>query len=442
MSEIFRAYDIRGIYPSQLNEDLAYRIGRAFVTFLKVKKVVVGRDARHSSAKLHRALIRGIIDQGARVIDIKLCSTPMFYFASRKAQSSIMITASHLPKKYNGFKLCREKAIPISKKDGLKQIQKLVEKNSFKKARKGKVIHKNILIAFVRFNLKFFKGKKQLKVVLDAGNGMSGYTLPRIFEQIDALELILQHCNLDFSFPNHIPDPLKFETLKALQKRVRKEHADFGLATDGDGDRCVFVGEKGQIISPDLAVALLAQQLLKQHSGAKIMYDVRCSQIVKETIEREGGKAIMSRVGHSFIKKKMRKEKILFAGELSGHLYYQANNYTESPSISTALLINLLAETGQPLSALVKPLRKYYHSGEINRKVKDKDKIIKKVEKKYRQKAKKTLYLDGLSMYFKDWWFNLRESHTEDLLRLNLEAKSKKLMEIKKDELLQILRSS
>jgi phosphomannomutase len=451
MTGIFHAYDIRGVFPSELNEEIAYRVGRAFVTFLKTKSVVVGRDARISSNKLYHSLIKGINDQGANVINIGLCTTPLFYFASRKAQSSIMVTASHLPKQFNGFKLCREKAIPISGKDGLKQIEKLVDNNKFKtQQKKGKVSHKNPLEEFIRFNHKFFKKNNQesinkkikvIKIVLDSGNGMSGYTFPKVVKTLNSIKLIVQYPKIDFSFPNHVPNPLKFFTLKDLQKRIIKERADFGLSTDGDGDRCTFVDETGKIISPDIATALLAQQLLKQHPHAKIMYDVRCSKVVKETIEKHGGKAIMSRVGHSFIKSKMRLNKVIFAGELSGHMYYSANNFTESPIISTALITNLLNETGQSLSSLVKPLRKYYHSGEINRKVKDKEKIIKTIEKKYKQKAQKTLHLDGLSMYFKDWWFSLRTSHTEDLLRLNLEANSNKLMQKKKQEILRIIKS-
>ena len=452
MTGIFHAYDVRGVFPSQLNEKIAYQIGRAFVTFMKTKSVLVGRDARISSIKLYRALIKGITDQGASVIDIGLCTTPLFYFASRKAQSSIMITASHLPKQFNGFKFCREHAIPISEKDGLKQVEKLTNNNDFKiSKKKGKISHTNPMAEFVRFNHKFFKKQstpknnkikitKKIKIILDSGNGMSGYTFPKAVKNLKFIKLIVQHGKLDFSFPNHIPNPLMFFTLKDLQKRVIKEKADFGVATDGDGDRCTFVDEKGKVISPDLTTALIAIQLLKQHPHAKIMYDVRCSKVVPEIIKKHGGKAIMSRVGHSFIKKKMRTNKIIFAGELSGHMYYSANNFTEGPIISVALITNLLNDSKQPLSSLVKPLRKYYHSGEINRKVKDKTKIIGNVEKKFKSKAQKTLHLDGLSMYFKDWWFSLRESHTEDQLRLNLEANSSKLMQEKKRDILKMIK--
>lgn len=439
--EIFKAYDIRGIYPTQLDENLAYKIGRAFVVFTKAKQVLVGRDARRSSPALFKALAKGITVQGADLIDIGLCCTPMFYFASRNAQASVMLTASHNTKEYNGFKLCREKALPISEDDGIKEIQTLVEKNQFLKAsKKGKIITKDIRPDFIRHNLKFLKKQKKLKIVLDAGNGMGGYILPLILKEIKTVDFIPLYCKVDLSFPNHEANPLKSATLLDLQKKVQQEKANFGIATDGDADRCVFVDEQGRIISSDLTVALIAQELLVSNNSATIMYDVRCSKIVKETIEKAGGKAVMSRVGHSFIKKQMREKKVIFAGELSGHLYYQENNYTESVFISVALIMNLLSAKGVTLSSLINPLRKYFSSGEINVKVEDKDKKIKDVEEHYKEKAQKVLNIDGLSMYFSSWWFNLRKSNTEPLLRLNLEADSKELMEEKRNEVLMIIK--
>lgn len=438
--EIFKAYDIRGIFPTQLDKSLAYKIGRAFVVFTKAKQVLVGRDARSSSPALFKALARGITMQGAELIDIGLCSTPLFYFASRNSPASIMVTASHNPKQYNGFKLCREKALPISWDDGIKEIQNLVEKNQFfKVSTTGKIITKDIRPGFIRHNLEFLRKQKKLKIVLDAGNGMGGYILPLIFKKIKTVDFIPLHCKVDLSFPNHEANPLNWATLQDLQEKVRQENADLGIATDGDGDRCIFVDEQGEIISSDLTVALIAQELLARNKGAIIIYDVRCSQIVKETIEKAGGQALLSRVGHSFIKKLMREKEALFAGELSGHLYYRENNYSESVFISAALIMNLLSSKGVSLSTLVRPLRKYFSSGEINTAVKDKDKKIKDIEKHYKEKAQEILNLDGLSMYFKGWWFNLRKSNTESLLRLNLEADSKELMEEKREEILRLL---
>lgn len=442
MAEIFKAYDIRGVYPKELNEDTAYKIGRAFVDFFCVKSAVIGRDGRSSSPKIFEALAKGITEQGADVIDIGLCSTPMFYFGSRDAEASIMVTASHNPKEYNGFKLCGEKAFPISEENGIKDVKRIVESNKFKKAeRKGKIIKKDIMADYVKHNLRFLKTKNKFKIVLDAGNGMCGYTFPKILENVKNIELVKLYCNIDFSFPNHEPNPLKFETLHDIQKRVVKEKADLGIATDGDGDRCVFIDEKGEIISSDLATALIAEEMLKDHHGATILYDLRSSKIVKEVIEKNGGKAVMCRVGHSFIKKQMREEKSLFAGELSGHMYYRDNNYTESTFISLAEILNLISEKNKPLSELVKPLKKYSASGEINSEVKDKDAKLLEIEKMYKDKAIEILHLDGLSMYFKGWWFNLRKSNTEPLLRLNLEADTRKMMEEERDEVLRLINS-
>lgn len=442
MSGIYKAYDIRGIYPEQLDENMAKKIGQAFVELFKIKSVVVGRDARLSSPKMFKALAEGIIKQGADVIDIGLCSTPMFYYGSKDAEASIMVTASHNPKEYNGFKMCKEKAFPISEENGINEVEKLVKQNNFKKStKKGRIIQKNIMDDYIAHCTSFLKTKKNFKVVLDAGNGMCGYTFPKILKGVKNVELVKLYCELDFTFPNHESNPLKFETLVDLQKKVREENADLGIATDGDGDRCLFIDEKGEIISPDLATVLIAEELLKESPKSTILYDLRSSKIVKEMVEKKKGKALMCRVGHSFIKKQMREEKAIFAGELSGHLYYQANNYTESSFISLALILNLLSEENKKLSELVSPLKKYFASGEINSEVDDKDAKMEEIEKKYSEGSKEVKHLDGLSMYFKDWWFNLRKSNTEPLLRLNLEADTKKLMEQKRDELLKAVRS-
>ena len=428
---IFKLNDIRGRYPYELGEEIAYKIGRAFVLFSKSKQIVVGRDARKSSLSLFKSLTKGIMDQGADVIDIGICSTPMFYFGAQKSHASIMLTASHLTQEYNGFKLCGENVEPISKE--LKRIEQLIKKN-FKSSSKGKIIKKNILNEFINHNLKFFKTKKKLKIVLDAGNGMSGYTLPKIFSKLKNVKLIKQYCDIDFSFPHHIANPLKLETLRALQRRVVEEKADLGIATDSDGDRIAFVDEHGEIIGSDLITALIASNLLKQHKRAKILYDVRCSKAVEEVIKENKGKSIIWKVGHSLIKEKMRKEKVLFAGELSGHMYYKDNNYTESSFITTALVMNMLDE---PLSALIAPIRRYYQSGEMN--FEAGEGILKKIEAKFKKGAVKIMKLDGLSIYFDSWWFNLRKSGVEDLVRLNIEAHDEHLLIEKREELLNVL---
>ncbi|MBW2977232.1 phosphomannomutase/phosphoglucomutase [Candidatus Woesearchaeota archaeon] len=436
---IFKAYDIRGIFPDQLNEDIAYNIGRAFVVFLDVKEVLVGRDGRLSSPQLFEALAKGITDQGANVVDIGLCSTPMFYFAAAKAKSSIMVTASHNPKEYNGFKFCRENAIPISYDTGIKDVEEIVMKKEFPEAgEKGKITKKDVIGDFIKHNISFVKTDKKFKIVVDAGNGMGSFTFPKIFEKL-SFEFIPMYCEMDFNFPNHEANPLKFETLKDLQKKVVEEKADLGLALDGDGDRCLLIDEKGNIISCDLTTALIGKQLLKTNPGARILYDLRSSKIVPEFVEANGGKATMCRVGHSFIKKQMRDEDALFAGELSGHFYYKDSFFTESSFATLAITLNMLAEENKQLSELIEPLKKYFQSGEINSEVDDKETKMKKLEEKYSD-AEKILHLDGVSVYYKDWWFNVRASNTEPLLRLNLEADTKELMEEKRDEILKLIR--
>ncbi len=440
IAEIFKAYDVRGIYPSELNEEIAYKIGRAFVTFLKTKEVVVGRDGRLSSPKLFEALAKGINDQGANVINIGLASTPMLYFGAAKSKASIMVTASHNPKEYNGFKFCRENVIPISGDTGIQDIKQLVEKNEFEEAEKGTITKKDIMQDYIKHNLKFVKTDKPFKIVVDSGNGMGSFTFPKIFKKLP-FTFIPLYCEMDFNFPNHEPNPLKYETLKDLQKKVVEEKADLGIALDGDGDRCGVIDEKGNIITADLITALVGKEMLKIHPGSTIMYNLICSKVVPEVIEAEGGKPSICRVGHSFIKKQMRDEDAVFTGELSGHFYYKDNFFTESSFITTAKLLNLMAHENKPLSELVEPLKKYFKTEEINSDVADQEAKMKELEEHYKD-ADKILHLDGVSVYYKDWWFNIRPSHTEPLLRLNLEANTKKLMEQKRDEVLKIIRAN
>jgi phosphomannomutase len=440
---IFKAYDVRGIYPSELDEELAYKIGRAFVTFLKVSNVVVSQDMRESSKSLKKELIRGITDQGADVIEVKgLCSTPRSYFACwfLKSPGSIMVTASHNPGKYNGFKFTREKAIPISGDTGIKDIEKLVLRNRFKDVKKkGIVVKKDITNDYKKHILRFIDVKKikPLKVVIDAGNGMGGKDMELVLDKLP-LKVVRMYFKPDGSFPNHEANPLKEENLIDIKKRVKEEKADFGIAIDGDADRVFFIDENSETIPADFITCLIAEDILKKNKGGKVLYDLRSSWVVKEVIEKNGGKAGMSKVGHSFIKEQMRKEKAVFAGELSGHFYFKDNSYTDSGVIAALKVIQIISEKGKRLSELVKPLRKYYASGEINSEVKDKEGKIKELAKRY--KDGKISWLDGIRVDFDDWWFNVRPSNTEPLLRLNLEAKSKELMEEKRDEVLGVIR--
>ena len=445
---IFKAYDIRGVYPSELNEEIAYKIGRAFVSFLHCKEVVVGRDARSCSPQLFEALADGITDEGSDMIDIGLSTTPMLYYAGHGREAAIMITASHNPKDHNGFKMCRRDSIPVSGDTGIKEIESLAGKNMFSKKTKGKIIKKDILDEYIDFNLglmdrmakdKLKRLPKKFTVVLDAANAMGSLDHPKVYEKLGC-RLIKLYCDLDMTFPNHEANPLKHETLAVLQKTVVENKADFGVAVDGDADRCVLVDEKGGIVSADLLTALIGKHIMEKHPAAKILFDLRSSMAVKETIEKAGGKAIMCRVGHAFIKKQMKEEDALFAGELSGHFYYKEHFTTESTILTVLKAIEIMLEENKPLSELIKPLRKYYQSGEINFAVKDKEAKINELEQLFgRQKNAEVSHLDGISIDFGGWRLNVRPSNTESLLRLNIEAKTKEKMEEMKEKLSSIL---
>ncbi len=440
---IFKAYDVRGVYPTELNEELAYKVGRAFTSFLKVDKAAVSQDMRDSSESLKKALVRGITDQGADVIDVEgLCSTPRHYFACwfLKTKGSIMVTASHNPGKYNGFKFTRQEAIPISGDTGIKDIERLVIKNRFKEPKKkGSIIKKDITLDYKKHILNFIDIKKikPLKVVIDAGNGMGGADIELVLDKLP-IKAVKMYFKPDGSFPNHEANPLNEENLRDIKKRILSEKADFGIALDGDADRVFFIDENSEVIPADFITCLIAEEYLKRNRGEKVLYDLRSSWVVKEVIERNGGKPGMSRVGHAFIKEQMRREEAVFAGELSGHFYFRDNFYTDSGIVAALKVIQIISEKGKRLSELVRPLRKYYASGEINSEVEDKEGRMKELAEIY--KDGKVSWLDGIRIDFNDWWFNVRPSNTEPLLRLNLEAKSKKLMEEKRDEVLKIIR--
>lgn len=434
---IFRAYDIRGTYPLTINAKVAYLIGRAFVEFLKKQspQIVVGRDNRLSSPPLFKSLTRGLVDQGARVIDIGLSTTPMLYWACGfyGYDGGINITASHNPKEHNGFKLVRERAVPISGETGLKQIYNLT-KQSFIRPKKGKIIKKKVLRDYLNFNLKKFSfgDFKRLKIVVDTANAVPGILTPELKKRFP-FKIFPLFEKLDGNFPNHPPDPLIKKNLRFLQREVKKKKADLGVAIDGDGDRVIFVNEKSRAVSGDLITAFLADLILKEELGVKILYDIRSSRIVPEVIKKNGGRPIVWRIGHSFIKEKMRKEKILFAGEFSGHYYLQEHYFSEAPLFVILKIGERIWQTEKSFSELIKPFKKYFHSGEINFKIKAKEKILKLLERKY--KKGKISKIDGLRIDFRDWWFLARPSGTEDLLRLVVEAKTKKLMEKRKKEL-------
>ena len=437
MSGIFKAYDIRGIYPTEINENVAYAIGRAYVEFTKARKVVIGRDMRPHSEEMFRGISRGIMDQGADVIDLGLSSTPQSYFANGtlKADGSVMITASHNPGEWNGFKLCRAEAVPISGVTGIMDIQQIAEARSWSEPeRKGELSAYDIGPEYGAFLRSFAKVDRKLKVVVDYANAMGSYEIAGIKE---LFEIIPLYEELDGSFPSHEANPLKLDTLDAIRAKVKECGADFGAAFDGDADRCGFIDDRGEIIPMDLFTALIAQDILSR-GPATVLYDLRSSRAVPECIRDNGGKAIRSRVGHAFIKAQMRENDAVFAGELSGHYYFKQNFTAESQGLAMIMLANLICAKNQPLHTLVAPLRKYFSSGEINSKVADVRPILDTIRKKY---ADGNMFeLDGISSEYEKWWFNVRASNTEPLLRLIVEADTKELMEEKRDELLGIIR--
>ena len=439
MVGIFKAYDIRGIYGDTLTDDIAFRIGRAFATFLKSRKVVVGMDMRPHSKPLFDALARGLTLQGADVINIGLCSTPMSYFANGKlgADGSIMITASHNPGEWNGFKICREGATPISGATGIADIEQLVKTGHFAPAaaKPGTVSTFDIIPQYAAHIRQFADIRRPLRVAVDFANAMGIYEA-KVLDGLIRIDPLFD--TLDGTFPNHEANPLKLDTLEPLQEKVRKGGHDFGVAFDGDADRAGFVDERGEIIPMDIITALIAETILQKEKGP-VFYDLRSSWAVREVIEEGGGKPMMSRVGHAFIKKQMREAGAIFAGELSGHYYFRQNYFAESSSLAALMIANLVSQSDKPLSEHVRPIQRYFGSGEINSEVKNVQAVFDHLKSKY--KDGRMIELDGLSIEFDDWWFNVRPSNTEPLVRLNLEAKNAPLMQKKRDEVLAVIRA-
>lgn len=444
MAHPFKAYDVRGIYGKDINEELAYKIGRAFVQYTGAKTVAVGMDMRDSSVPLSESLIRGMIDSGSDVFNIGLASTDMLYFASihLATDGAIQVTASHNPKEYNGFKFTRANAIPIGLESGLSDIETLVNANNFPEiTKKGKVERINLLDEFVKFMHSFVDPKKlrPLSVVIDAGNGMGGLIMPKLFEG-SPLKITPMFYELDGNFPNHEANPLEEKNRIALENKVREIKADLGVGLDGDVDRAFFVDGNGKFCSGDFILGLLAKEVLKQHPGSLIAYDVRCSRFVTDTVSKLGGKSIMGKVGHAYAKLLMRETGAEFGGEVSGHYYFKYKNaYFDSGNLTTLVLLKVLSDYNISLEEAMEETENYYISGEINRKVKDPDGKIVAVLEKYKNKAEQVLNIDGISLVSKNWWANIRKSNTEPLLRLNCEAYNKKEMEELRDDILGII---
>jgi phosphomannomutase len=440
---IFKAYDIRGVYGRDLDDDTFYRIARAYAQFTGAKRVVVARDCRKSSDALFAAFAQGLVDEGADVLDIGLASTPMSYFANTflKADGSVMITASHNTREWNGCKLCRAGAVPISGATGIKDIEGIFSTiNTYDPpSGVGEITKVDVSKEYAAHAREFAHLAHPLHVAMDFANGM-GIAESASFAgtplTYDAL-----YGEYDGDFPHHDANPLHTETLADLQKVLRDNPGKyaFGVAFDGDADRVGFLDEKGEIIPMDFTTALIAQDLLQTSPGSACFYDLRSSKVAAETIAAAGGRPMMSRVGHSFIKAQMRENDAIFAGELSGHYYFKANSTAESSSMAVFALANIVSRAGKPLSELVAPLRKYSQSGEINSQVSDAAAVLVKIKALYPDNFE----LDGVSVDRWDsegWWFNVRMSNTEPLVRLNLEAKTPDLMASKRDAMLSIIR--
>ena len=445
---IFKAYDVRGLYPSEINEDAARQIGRGFVAYLGAKRIAVSRDMRLSSPSVAAAFIEGATEQGADVVDYGMMGTDMMYFAVARDEhdGGVQITASHNPKEYNGIKMVSKGAFPLSGDAGIGDIRDMLASGTVPppSAARGTVTQRNVLDDYVRHVLSFIdiSKVKPFNVVLDAGNGMAGLVAPRLFEHLPCKVTTLCF-EVDGTFPNHEANPLIEENRRHIVERVIADKADIGIAWDGDADRCFFIDGSGEFIAGDFVTALLAEAFLLKHPGAKIVYDVRASYAVKDTAAKYGGTALMNRVGHAFFKQRMREEQAIFGGEVTGHYYFRDYFYADNGFIPALLILELMSIKGQTLRELLAPLRaKYFISGEINTKLSDMSLIPAKLDLLSSTYSSGRVYsLDGISAEFDDWHFNVRASNTEPMLRLNLEATTQALMEQKRDEVLAIIRS-
>lgn len=441
-TSIFKAYDIRGLFPDQLQPDVMYAIGLAFVTHLAPREVLIGRDARPSSQLLFDALSAAIQSLGVNVVDIGECSTPLFSYAmgEGKFESGIMITASHNPAQFNGLKLCKKHGEPISGEDGLPQILDIIRSNAFatpteKKGACQIMDFSEKYIQYLSEHIPVSNNSSSISVVVDYGNGMASTTFPIILSR-NGLRAVHLYADIDCTFPNHEANPIKEENLQHLQESVRANNADIGLAFDGDGDRVGFVDEKGSFVSGDTITALIAQDLLQRNPGEKILYDVRSSLDIRECIERHGGIPLVAKAGHSLIKKRMIEENILFGGEKSGHYFFRSNRFCDNAELAALQVFSIMSRTGKKLSELVSSIKSRVSSPEINFEVEDKESALLHVERMFSPGAEQISHLDGLTIEHEYWRFNLRKSNTENLLRLNVEAATQDIL----DEKIEVIR--
>jgi phosphomannomutase len=445
--DIFKAYDIRGLVDGELSPDFAFAVGLAFARFLEIERepstVIIGEDMRPSSPELAEAFSAGVTSNGTNVIRIGLASTDMLYFAAgSKNLPGAMFTASHNPAEYNGIKLCLSGARPIGKETGLLTIEKFVRAGVPVAMRPpGVESNEDLLGAYADYlhGLVSFKGNRSLKIVIDAGNGMAGYTAPAIFERLGA-QITPLYFELDGNFPNHEANPIDPKNLRDLQKSVLENKADIGLAFDGDADRCFLVNEKGQAVDPSLLTSLIASRELAKHPGATIIHSLISSRAVVEVINESGGVPVRSRVGHSYIKALMAQTGAVFGGEHSGHFYFKDFWRADSGALAALHALAALGESDKTISELLSPFQRYVASGEVNSRVEDVTSVIQKIKEKYEILPEYSIdELDGLTISSATWWFNIRASNTEPLLRLNVEADTALNMASHRDELLALI---
>ncbi len=442
--KVFKAYDVRGIYPDELDEAGAYAIGRAYVEEFEPRTLAVGRDMRLSSPSMADAVTRGAADAGADVVDVGLVGTEMLYFAvgDLDLEGGVMVTASHNPKEYTGMKIVRRGALPVGGDSGLMEIRtRAMSGARHETGSRGAIRQEDIWPAWVDAVLSFVdvESVKPVRVVIDAANGMAGVMLPPVLERLP-IAAVPYFFEPDGSFPNHEPNPLLPENREFIVKKVTEEGADLGVAFDGDADRCFFVDDTGEFVPGDFVTALLAESILAKEPGAKILYDVRASWAVPETIEAAGGTPLVNRVGHAFFKHRMREEGAAFGGEVSGHYYFRDFSRADSGVIPFLLMLELVSKRGQKLSEILAPYRqRYFITGELNTPVADVALKLQELKERFGPEGNVS-HLDGLSVDAKDWHMNVRPSNTEPLLRLNLEALSPELMERKRDEVLAVIR--
>jgi phosphomannomutase len=437
--EIFKAYDIRGPYPEDLNESAAYLIARAFAQILNARKVVVGYDTRTSSPKLFDSFVRGLVEEGVEVHVIGLASTPYLYFAVNQADydGGVNITASHNPAQYNGLKLTKARGLSLSAASGLRDILKLIQQGiPDRKVPPGQVVQKDYSSIYLD-SICRNRVIGNFKVALDTGNGMGGLTAPAILKRFPQVEVVPLFLELDGRFPNHAPNPHDPDALVALKSAIKQQKCDLGIAFDGDADRVAFVTAQGELVRGDIVTVLLAQRQLLKHPGSAVVYDLVSSWIVPEEIRKAGGTAVESKVGHSNVKEKMREAGAIFGGEVSLHYYFKDFYSADNGDYGMLEMLELLTESKKPLHELVNPLKRHFQSGEINIEVADAPGLLKAVADHY--KGGEVSHLDGLSVSFPEWHMNIRPSNTEPVVRLNMEAKSRDVLNAKRNELAEII---